>query len=175
MKTFTLSFLAAFVVAVAMAGEATAQVCNTCRSKTCRNCANHKCQCGHGAHGRSACVNGACGNGRRQGNGPLGYGVMGHGPRITQEQYALSYPWHCNYYHAEWGSPVALVVPPTAEKQWNMGWGVSNDRLSRIYHQFGRAYPGEYVGGGEGQQFLPTPRWPSDTSQFGVYYVRGPW
>ena len=86
----------------------------------------------------------------------------------------MSYPWHCNYYHAEWGSPVALVVPPTAEKQWNMGWGVANDRLTRIYHQFGRPYPGEYVDG-EGQQFLPTPRWPSDTSQFGVYYVRAPW
>ncbi|MFP6610976.1 MAG: hypothetical protein VB875_14775 [Pirellulales bacterium] len=89
-------------------------------------------------------------------------------------QDALSHPWHYNYYHAAWGSPVALVVPPTAERQYNLGWGVANSRLTRICHQFGRAHPGEVVDG-EGRRFLATPRWPSDTSQFGVYYVRGPW
>jgi len=37
---------------------------------------------------------------------------------------------------------------------------------------FQRPYPGPY-GGGVG--FLPTPYWPSDTRQFGIYPVRGPW
>ncbi len=81
-------------------------------------------------------------------------------------------PWHGRYFHTEWGSPVALVVPPTATFQTNWGWGVGNTRISRINHQFARPYPGPY-GGSEG--FRPTPRWPSDTTQFGVYSVRGPW
>ncbi len=89
-------------------------------------------------------------------------------------QAALAYPWHCGYYYTQWGSPVALVVPPTAEKQYSMGWGVGNTRLTRIYHQYGRPYPGPYAGN-PGQRFSATPYWPSDTSQFGVYYVRGPW
>ena len=93
------------------------------------------------------------------------------GPRC---QAALAHPWHCNYYHTQWGSPVALVVPPTAEKQYSMGWGVGNTRLTRTYHQFGRPYPGTYAGE-VGRRFNATPYLPSDTSQFGVYYVRGPW
>lgn len=88
-------------------------------------------------------------------------------------QAALAYSWNCGYYYTQWGSPVALVVPPTAERQYSMGWGVGNTRLTRIYHQFGRPYPGNYFG--PGRRFLATPYWPSDTAQFGVYYVRGPW
>ena len=30
-------------------------------------------------------------------------------------------------------------------------------------------------GGYAPNRFLPTPNWPSDTQQFGVYYIRGPW
>ncbi|NIL98218.1 MAG: hypothetical protein GTO53_10295 [Planctomycetales bacterium] len=87
---------------------------------------------------------------------------------------SLKYPWHCNYYNMQWGTPVALLVPPTAERSYNMGWGVGNTRLTRNWHQFQRPYPGN---GTEGTQrsFQATPPWPSDTSQFGVYYVRGPW
>jgi len=80
--------------------------------------------------------------------------------------------WHGAYYHVAWGSPVALVVPPTARYQTHWGWGVGNTRVAPIYHQFEHDYPGPAVGG---QGFLPTPPWPSDTDQFGVYYVRGPW
>ena len=29
--------------------------------------------------------------------------------------------------------------------------------------------------GRPGTGFMPTPYWPSDTQQFGVYYIRGPW
>ena len=85
---------------------------------------------------------------------------------------AQMYNWHANYAHVQYGQPVALVVPPTANLQTNWGWGVGSMRVSRLDHQFGRNYPGAgYFGG----PFQNTPRWPQDTNQFGVYYVRGPW
>lgn len=81
--------------------------------------------------------------------------------------------WHGEYYHYQYGRPLALVVPPTAHMQSSYNWGVAQTRMNPIYHQFGRGYYGESeVAPG---QFLPTPRWPSSTDQFGVYYVRGPW
>jgi len=83
-------------------------------------------------------------------------------------------PWHGRYYHIGWSGPVALVVPPTAEMTSDYSWGVGGTRVTRIDHQFQRPYPGYYPNG-YGYGFAPTPRWPSDTSQFGVYYVRGPW
>ena len=147
-------------------------------------CGNGACgngNCGNGNRGngnrrRGNCQNGNCGNGNRRNGGydntHLPYGSPYRVGRRAQA--ALAYPWHCNYYHTEWGSPVALVVPPTAERQYSMGWGVGNTRLTRIHHQFGRPYPGEFSGD-VGRQFQATPNWPSDTSQFGVYYVRGPW
>lgn len=82
-------------------------------------------------------------------------------------------PWHGCYYHTAWGMPVALVVPPTAEFQTHWGWGVGNTRITPICHQFQRSWPGP--GCYDRKSFRPTPRWPSDTDQFGVYYVRGPW
>lgn len=82
-------------------------------------------------------------------------------------------PWHGAYYHTAWGMPVALVVPPTAENQSHWGWGVGNTRVTRIRPQFSRDWPG--VVPYDRSIFRPTPNWPSDTDQFGVYYVRGPW
>jgi len=82
-------------------------------------------------------------------------------------------PWHGNYYHVAWGMPVALVVPPTAENETNWGWGVGNTRVTPICPQFGRAWPGP--GHYDCRQFKSLPHWPSDTNQYGVYYVRGPW
>jgi hypothetical protein len=82
------------------------------------------------------------------------------------------YNWNRNYANTEYGQPVALVVPPTANLQTNYGWGVASSRISRIEHQFQRNFPGFGQFGGP---FRPTPVWPSDTTQFGVYYVRGPW
>lgn len=92
------------------------------------------------------------------------------GPVMWPLYRATQYNWHGNYAHQSYGQPVALVVPPTANLQTNYGWGVGSKRLSRIDHQFGRNYSG--TGGG---QFQPTPVWPQDTNQFGVYHVRGPW
>jgi hypothetical protein len=85
-------------------------------------------------------------------------------------------PWHGPYYRYGWERPVALVVPPTAERQTDYGWGVGGTRVTRINHQFQRPYPGDFpFGAMYPNGFLPTPPWPSDTRQFGVYYVRGPW
>jgi hypothetical protein len=80
--------------------------------------------------------------------------------------------WSGNYYHTMWGQPVALIVPPTAELQTHWNWGVAQTAVTPIWPQYSREFPGPYAGG---RGFLPTPRWPSSTDQFGVYYVRGPW
>jgi hypothetical protein len=85
------------------------------------------------------------------------------------------YNWNRNYAYTDYGQPTALVVPPTANLQTNWGWGVASSRISRIDHQFQRNFPGSPLGGPFGGPFRPTPVWPSDTTQFGVYYVRGPW
>ena len=88
---------------------------------------------------------------------------------IARAQY---YNWNRNYAYTDYGQPVALLVPPTAQLQTNWGWGVASSRISRIDHQFQRNFPGYGQFGGP---FRPTPVWPSDTTQFGVYPVRGPW
>ena len=97
------------------------------------------------------------------------------------QQRAARQSWHAGYYHTSWGGPVALMVAPTARMQTRWGWGVAQSTMSPIYPQFKRPYPGP-VGGAMGgvmgtgtNPLLPTPRWPSHTDQFGVYYVRGPW
>lgn len=92
-----------------------------------------------------------------------------HGDRMC----AGAAPWHTWYYNPEWGTPVALVVPPTAEFQSHYAWGVGGTRTNLIGPQFGRNYPGysQY----DPRLFRPTPPWPSDTDQLGYNYVRGPW
>ena len=87
-------------------------------------------------------------------------------------QRAQFYNWNRNYAYTDFGQTTALVVPPTAQLQTNWGWGVASSRISRIDHQFQRNYPGAGPFGGRAR---PTPVWPSDTTQFGVYPVRGPW
>ena len=87
--------------------------------------------------------------------------------------------WHAGYYNTQYGAPVAYMVPPTARMQTRSGWGVCQTTMSPIYPQFKRPYPGPVGGnpmtGGAPHPLLPTPRWPSHTDQFGVYYVRSPW
>ncbi len=80
--------------------------------------------------------------------------------------------WHGYYYDAAWGMPVALVVPPGCHTQANLSWRVPSARRERIFAQFSRGWPGPGVY--DRAAFRPTPPWPSDTTQFGVYYVRGP-
>ena len=88
---------------------------------------------------------------------------------------ASGYNWHGDYAYTPWGVPVALVAPPTADKAAEWGWGVSQTRVYRLDHQFQRPYPGQYEVEVGGPGFYPTPIHPSDTTQFGVYPVRGPW
>jgi len=83
------------------------------------------------------------------------------------------WPWSGGYNYTAWGVPVALVVPPNAEGYMSWGWGVGNTRVTPICAQFHRNWPGP--ASYDPRVFRPTPRWPSDTDQFGVYYVRGPW
>lgn len=81
-------------------------------------------------------------------------------------------PWHGRYYNVQYGAPVALVIPPTAELHTDYAWGSVSSRMTRNDHQFQRPWPdGFWTPYG----FLPKARWPSDTAQFGYYYVRGPW
>jgi hypothetical protein len=92
--------------------------------------------------------------------------------RVAYRQ-SQTYPWHGSYYDVAWGVPVAVVVPPTAENQTHLGWGVGATRVNSIQHQYQRNYPGP--GYYNRSWFHPTPSWPSSTDQFGDYYIRGPW
>lgn len=83
--------------------------------------------------------------------------------------------WHSTWYDPAEGRPIALVVPPTSEFMTQYSWGVPSSRVAPIYHQFRRPYPGAGGVAGSGGGFLPTPNQPSDTVQFGVNAVRGPW
>lgn len=83
--------------------------------------------------------------------------------------------WHSVWYDPSVGRPMALVVPPTAEFTSEYSWGVPSSRVMPIYHQFRRPYPGPGAVPGAGGAMLPTPNQPSDTVQFGVHPVRGPW
>ncbi len=91
-------------------------------------------------------------------------------------QQAMQYSWHGGYNYWKYGAPTALVVPPTAAFQTEYNWGVAQTRTLPIYPQFTQS--GAIAGGpglvGPGQ-FANTPYWPSSTSQFGIYPVRGPW
>lgn len=124
--------------------------------------------CGHGAvcrGGRCHALLGRCGF----------RGRPGAADRLHETWQGPVDNWHGQYYHTSYGSPVALVAPPTASLQSKWSWGVGNTAVVPIYNQFGRQYPGPAAPGGMGNGYAPTPRWPSNTDQFGVHYVRGPW
>ncbi len=93
--------------------------------------------------------------------------------QVWQHNYSQNRPWHGSYYNLNYGQPTALVVPPTAHMRQTLSWGVSQNLMYPIHHQFGRSasYPGAAAPG----TFHHTPAWPSHTDQFGTYYVRGPW
>jgi hypothetical protein len=88
------------------------------------------------------------------------------------QAYGAGASWNTAYYKPGWNMPLALVVPPTAETQSDYGWGVGNYRVTPIYPQFQRQPTASVY---DRRLFRPTPVWPSDTKQFGVNYVRGPW
>ncbi|MCD0461034.1 hypothetical protein [Roseiconus lacunae] len=87
--------------------------------------------------------------------------------------FAMDRPWHGGYYNQTYGQPMAVVVPPTAHMRTNYSWGVGQNTMYPIHHQFGRSAPG--TGAAAPGTFRPTPAWPSHTDQFGYYYIRAPW
>jgi hypothetical protein len=92
------------------------------------------------------------------------------------QQQASQYSWHGGYNYWRFGAPTALVVPPTASFQTEYNWGVAQTRVLPIYAQFtGDAFAAGAPGAVAPGQFSNTPYWPSSTSQFGIYPVRGPW
>ncbi len=100
------------------------------------------------------------------------------GDKATEKRYFLrakGKSWHSVWFDPSIGRPMALVVPPTAEFTSEYAWGVPSSRVMPLYHQFQRPYPGPGAVPGQGAGMLPTPYWPSDTVQFGVHSVRGPW
>ena len=137
-------------------------------------CGHHGCgrHCGH--HGCGHCGGHGCGHCCAHG---LCDGHWLHHDVIEKRYFLRSQgkSWHSAWYDPAEGRPIALVVPPTAEFQAQYGWGVPSSRVAPIYHQFRRPYPGPGAVAGGGGRFLPTPNQPSDTVQFGVNAVRGPW
>ena len=100
------------------------------------------------------------------------------GDKATEQRYflrATGKSWHSVWYDPSIGRPMALVVPPTAEFTSEYAWGVPSSRVMPLYNQYQRPYPGPGAVPGQGAGMLPTPYWPSDTVQFGVHSVRGPW
>ncbi|MEM6363991.1 MAG: hypothetical protein AAF745_06180 [Planctomycetota bacterium] len=92
---------------------------------------------------------------------------------LWNHNFVQGYPWHGSYNYQPYGQPTALVVPPTAHMRQTYAWGVSQNKMYPIHHQFHRN-ASQPAAAGPGQ-FQTTPHWPSHTDQFGLYYVRGPW
>ncbi len=148
----------------------------------CHHCSKPACQgpaCQGPACQGPACQGPAC-------QGPACQGLLNHHGHdghclhhdTIEKRYFLrsqGKSWHSSWYDPAEGRPIALVVPPTAEFMSQYSWGVPSSRVMPIYHQFRRPYPGPGAVGGGGGGFLPTPNQPSDTVQFGVNAVRGPW
>jgi len=93
--------------------------------------------------------------------------------QLWSNQMAAQRAWHGNYSYLPYGQPTALVVPPNVHMRQTYSWGVSQNLMYPLNHQYGRnaSSPGAAPAG----RFQATPHWPSHTDQFGVYYVRGPW
>lgn len=93
--------------------------------------------------------------------------------QVWSHNFSMNRPWHGGWYNQMYGQPTAVVVPPTAHMRQTLSWGVSQNLMYPVHHQFGRSAnaPGAAAPG----SFYGTPPWPSHTDQFGYYYVRGPW
>ena len=101
----------------------------------------------------------------------------GYWERTSADRWAANHavwrPWHGPYNNEVYGRPLAVVLPPTVTAQTNWAWGVGRTRVTPMYHQFRRCYPGPYAG--NPGVLYNTPDQPSSTTQFGAYYIRAPW
>lgn len=98
--------------------------------------------------------------------------IYGH-THVHAMNFAATRPWHGGYQYQNWGTPLAVITPPGAHMQTNYSWGVSQNLMYPLYHQYQRHAP-QPTGVPRGV-FRQTPHWPSHTDQFGLYYIRGPW
>lgn len=57
---------------------------------------------------------------------------------VWSHNFSMDRTWHSPYQTQRWGQPLALVVPPTAHMRQSYSWGVSQNLMHPIYHQFGR-------------------------------------
>jgi hypothetical protein len=89
-------------------------------------------------------------------------------------QQAQGYPWHGDYSYWKYGTPTAVVLPPTAAFMSDYQWGVGRTTSTPIHHQFQHQSFG-VLPGGQGGGAHWTPYWPHHTRQFGLYGVRAPW
>jgi hypothetical protein len=142
----------------------------------CADCMPGQCGHGHGCHRGCQHCN-YCGPGLLNHGGHCLDGHWIHHDTIEKRYFLRSQgkSWHSAWYDPAEGRPIALVVPPTAEFMTQYSWGVPSSRVMPLYHQFRRPYPGPGAVAGGGGGFMPTPNQPSDTVQFGVNAVRGPW
>ena len=99
----------------------------------------------------------------------------GHRAHSQARTFSQGTSWNGDYYNMQYGEPIALALPPTANAMSAWSWGVAQTEVRPMYHQYGRAYVPGNASGGEGNPFTPTPRWPSHTDNFGIYPVRAPW
>lgn len=88
-------------------------------------------------------------------------------------QQAQGYPWHGDYSYWKYGTPTAVVLPPTAAFISDYQWGVGRTTSTPIHHQFQHQSFGGAGGQAGGARW--TPYWPHHTRQFGLYGVRAPW
>ena len=99
------------------------------------------------------------------------------GHRAAEKRYFLrgrNKSWPSGWSTPDVGRPVPLVVPPTAEFVSEYSWGVPSSRVMPLYQQYRKPYPGAAYAPGS-RPLMPTPQHPSDTVQFGVHAIRGPW
>jgi len=101
----------------------------------------------------------------------LGWASMASVGDYWARNQAMQTPWHGEYYYLKTGQPTALIVAPNVTMQANHSWGVSQNTMTPVYHQFGGNAPTGRGGG----VFKATPYAPSHSTQFGIYPVRGPW
>jgi len=64
-------------------------------------------------------------------------GLTASNVHAWNQQQMDSYAWHGGYKNWQYGTPTALVVPPTAGYQSSYAWGVGQTRSTPIHHQFG--------------------------------------
>ena len=90
-----------------------------------------------------------------------------------EREHANATPWNGMYHHQSHNTPLAIIVPPTAATSRSLGWGVSKNVVTPLYHQYQlntpqslRTFPGPYKS---------TPMFPSNSDELGAYYIRGPW